>query len=819
MVKLIRFFFFVSISFLVFPVAGQKLNWEFYHPIKKEWINFGAKGSIQSRLWELNELPSPFVGLNEKKYEWIEDVDWKFRSDFDISKDQLNEKYIYLTLNHLDTYVKVVLNGKLILDSDNAFLCRELEIKKFVKLGKNTIDLFFETPKNKFKSLKKEDILPAPNDVGKIQIASMCRKPQYQFGWDWSLRMQTIGFWDPIELKINSNNEVQNYFVQTKSLIKDKAELDCFFSFKDTIVYDEIQSNYLGKQRIEKGKKDIRFNSWIDNPKLWWPLGYGNQERYTDTLHFYKNGVLVMKKNIQFAIRKVELKQNPDEIGVGFEFYLNDKKVFCKGANVIPPSVFPDKIDTNSINAILQNALEAKMNMLRIWGGGLYLPDYFYSRCQDLGIMVWQDFMFACAMYPSNKNFLKSVEAEVEQEVIRLNKFASVIFWNGNNEVDVAWKNWGFQQTYSISSERQKEISMSYDKLFKNLIPTILKKYSNLPYTHTSPLSNWGKPEGFTKGTMHYWGVWHGSDSIKAFKQNIGRFNAEFGFQSFPDLYSVAQFSSSNERSLDHPVMKHHQKSYVGNGMIKKQSDYLFGSVSDFNHFVYLSQLTQKETMRYALSNQRVKQKISSGSIFWQFNDCWPAPSWSSVDFYGLKKALHYELPQLYDNTTIVNTSLENEQMELYYVKDNYSLSKDTVSLKIYSSDGVMVHEYDTIYEFNSPTVVQLHYKIPRNEKLFCTVEIASNGQRHSACFKSNWNNSPIESLKEQQFELKELSSGNFEISFKNDAIISDLWITSERLKLDVVDNFKSYIPGNHTINIKTNELVNKEDLLILFKN
>jgi beta-mannosidase len=328
--------------------------------------------------------------------------------------------------------------------------------------------------------------------------------------------------------------------------------------------------------------------------------------------------------------------------------------------------------------------------------------------------MVWQDLMFACAMYPANKDFLDLVGKELDEHLPRISSHPSVILINGNNEVDVAWKYWGFQKKYAISNQRQKEIEKVYDLLFKYFIAKKVEDYCWLPYTPTSPLGHWINKEDFPHGTQHYWGVWHGSDPIEDFSRKFGRFNAEYGFQSFPERKTLLTFSDSTQWNLSNPIMQHHQKSYVGNGMIKKHSDRLFGVASNFEEFVYFSQLTQAKGVGMAISSHRLNAPICMGTIYWQLNDCWPGPTWSSIDFFGNWKALQYTIRKDYEDVAMLRKESEAGNFDYFLISDVPDTFRCAVTCDIYTLSGVKIKSFQIAHTLNG----NQHIKINATEKI-----------------------------------------------------------------------------------------------------
>jgi beta-mannosidase len=394
---------------------------------------------------------------------------------------------------------------------------------------------------------------------------------------------------------------------------------------------------------------------------LWFPKGQGESFLYKDTLQiFSKKGILLESKPIQFGIRKTELVQEKDEWGTSYYLKINNKPVFSKGANLIPPSVFPGQITDAVWEEQIQLMKEKHFNMVRIWGGGLYPSDYFLKRCDEEGIMVWQDFMFACAMYPADSLFLANVREELNCQIPRIADHPAVVLFNGNNEVDVAWKNWGLQKQYHLTQSDSIQIASDYKLLFRDQIPTWVSSFTDIPYVHTSPLSNWGAPERYNHGSQHYWGVWHGTDPISDFSKNIGRFNAEFGYQSFPEYSTLNEIAPETTWNLDSLAIKKHQKSYVGNGKILAEIKKSFPQPNNFMEFVYYSQLIQADAMEQAISAHRLNAPRCMGSIYWQLNDCYPGPTWSSVDYLGNRKILHYRMKEMMQPVTVLQEEDKN---------------------------------------------------------------------------------------------------------------------------------------------------------------
>ncbi len=401
------------------------------------------------------------------------------------------------------------------------------------------------------------------------------------------------------------------------------------------------------ERTLKKGKQTVKLEYDIDNPQLWWSNGSGNPYLYEKKLLIKRKKKVLSSKQFKFGIREIELVHETDEIGTAFYFKLNGEPIFMKGANYIPQDVFLPRVTNEDYEKLILAVKEANMNMIRVWGGGVYERDIFYELCDQHGILVWQDFMFAGSMYPDLPEFHSSIKKEVRDNIIRLRNHPCLAIWCGNNEIEVAWNNWGWQKQHGYSTEDSIEIWHNYLKIFEEMIPKQLTELDPYrPYTTTSPLSNWGTAENFNHASMHYWGVWHGRDPFEKFEENVGRFMVEYGFQSFPSFDVLKEVIPEDELNLDSETMKNRQKSYIGNGLILKHVEQYYDSPKDFKSFVKLSQKTQAKGMQMAIQSHMNNRPHCMGTLFWQLNDCWPGPSWSVIDYYGNKKDAYFTVKE-----------------------------------------------------------------------------------------------------------------------------------------------------------------------------
>ncbi|AEA45384.1 Beta-mannosidase [Fluviicola taffensis DSM 16823] len=789
---------------------GQmNLSWKVQHPISKKWMPMGEKGSVQEALITAKELPDPFVGMNEDKFAWVENYQWILESEFLLTEADFNQ-FVELEFPSIDTYASIFLNGKFVAETNNSFVNYRFDVQDKIIVGKNKLKVVFTPPVmyQKPRMGKVGVTLPAPNDVGKTQVAPHCRKPQYQFGWDWSLRILTMGFWEPVRVAIFSSNKVVSNYSNTLAVSDEKATSE--FSLilaKESSESFTWESNLFGLQVLKSQNKVLKRTETLENPKLWWPRGQGEAFLYQDHwLLKNEKGEIIFEKDIRFGVKKVELVQEKDQWGTSFQLKVNNRPIFCKGADYIPDDIFPARITDQKLKNAVKTMLECNFNMVRIWGGGFYPRESFLEACDEGGLMVWEDFMFACAMYPGTDEFLKNVQEEIQQQIPRLASHASLTLFNGNNEVDVAWKNWGFQSTYNLSSKDEALIGVYYQKLFKELIPETIKRITNIPYEHTSPLSNWGNDEYYNHGTQHYWGVWHGKDPIEDFGRKSGRFNAEYGFQSFPELATLSSFSNPTDWKLDSPVMKKHQKSYVGNGMIAKHSNLLYGKTDDFQRFVYFSQLTQAKAVGIAVVAHRTTYPRCAGTIYWQFNDCWPAPTWSSIDYFGRWKALQYQVKNDFKDVTIAARIDTLGKEKFVLISDIPTGFLCEIEAQVSDFQGRILDTLRCHQTLAYPHSVEL---FPQELEKYKKVDFAiqfnwkdETGKMCSRIFVHELfpGKAIVGIAPKVTVESLDTASGKGVVLIENETILLDFWFTSKIGVVFMDQNFLHLLPGTHRL-------------------
>ncbi|MCX6270349.1 MAG: glycoside hydrolase family 2 protein [Bacteroidetes bacterium] len=714
MMKALRLFRFTFLlAFFFSKLYSQPVflhnNWQFRQSGKIQWNPAIVPGTVHTDLLTWGMIPDPFFGNNEKDLQWIENEDWEYRTTFSLTMTQLNHSEINLVFEGLDTYAIVTLNGKTILKADNMFRTWKVEVKPYVKPGENELSVLFESASRKGKEMAA--ILPytLPGDE-KI----FTRKVQSQYGWDWGPRFVTCGIWRPVYIEIPENIDIRDIHILQKSISGDTASLEFSTSISSvakaevlfTIIDKDNQSTLIKKQvKLEKGSRDYSFQINILSPRLWWPNGMGKPELYHFRVSLSVNNQPLSEYNITTGLRKIELVQDKDSNGRSFYFRVNGVPVFAKGANYIPPDNFLPRVDSSAYRKIINEVCESNMNMLRVWGGGSYENNYFYDCCDQNGILIWQDFMFACAMYPGDKPFLDNVSEEASDNVTRLRNHPCIALWCGNNEIDEGWHNWGWQKQYHYSDSDSARIWNDYLELFQRRLPAILARLDpGSSYWPSSPSIGWGHRESLKSGDAHYWGVWWGMEPFETYEKKVGRFMSEYGFQGFPDLNTFDRFSHPADQYLGSEMLKAHQKHPAGYETIQTYMGREYKIPSAFPDYVYTSQLLQANGIRRAIEAQRRAKPYCMGILYWQLNDCWPVVSWSGRDWYGRWKALQYTVKKAYepfivsiyqDSTGIISVHLINDNPQP--VKGKLEINLTDFQGKVYWSRSYLNIEVQTV--------------------------------------------------------------------------------------------------------------------------
>jgi beta-mannosidase len=780
-----------------------KENWNFRKNGDAKWLEASVPGTVHTDLCNNKVIPNPFLGTNEKQLQWIENEDWEYETSFAITVEELQNENIKLQFDGLDTYAEVFLNGMSVLKADNMFRIWKIDVRKQLKVGQNKLQIVFKSSVKKGKEEAKNLKYTLPGDE-KI----FTRKAQYQYGWDWGPRFVTAGIWKKVQLhfwnsaKLENIKYEQQFLSDTSAKLLFKADVNCRKAGKYLLKINNKSELY----SLKKGNNQLKINYEIKNPKRWWSNGLGEAHLYPFVISLSDKNKILDKKELNIGLRTIELVQEKDNVGKTFYFKLNGVPVFMKGANYIPPDSFLPRVKDSIYKSIVKNAVDANMNMLRVWGGGVYADDVFYDECDKNGILVWQDFMFACAMYPGDAAFLSNVKQEVVDNVNRLQNHASLVIWCGNNENDEGWHNWGWQKQYKYSSADSTAIWKDYKKLFHELIPktldSLLSKEKKI-YWPSSPSIGWGRKESLLQGDSHYWGVWWGMEPFEVYKKKVGRFMSEYGFQGMPDLNTFQDFANEKELSLTSEAVKNHQKHPTGYQTIQTYMERDYKIPAKFEDYIYVSQLLQAEGMKTAIQAHRRAKPYCMGTLYWQLNDCWPVTSWSSVDYSGNWKAFHYQAKRSFENV-LVSVNEEDSRYEIYIVNDELISRKGQLQLQLMNFEGkILWNSRSNIHvEANSSKV---YFSIDKKEfekfnskqMVLSSKLILSEADVQSSLF---YFVKPKDlELKEPKIVIRHLDGNTIEIS--TDVLAKNIFLSSDNAHFS--DNYFDLLPGE-SIKVKS---------------
>lgn len=661
--KVISLFFLLAIPFILpaQQVEALSLNegWEFSQMNKNQWYTAEVPGSVQRDLVRHNVLPDPFYGINEEKIQWVEDENWDFRKTFTITADQLKYDDAQLFFEGLDTHADVFLNGARILHSENMFIGYKIPVKQLLKEGENHLYLRFYSPVQLMMPARATFgyDYPAGNDHREEKLSIYNRKAPYHFGWDWGIRIAQMGIWKPVSLNFYNGARIEDYYVKQASVTAQSAKIDNQIEIHSaanapvqaviTVAYslrDDAGKPVSKNITLQPGKNMISIPLEVDQPKRWMPVNWGEQHLYDFTVKVLSGNREIAEKTVRTGLRSVRLVQESDGHGKSFYFEVNDIPIFAKGSNYIPGEIFTSQQDAGFYDRLFDNITATNMNFIRVWGGGIYENEEFYRQADERGILVWQDFIFGCVPYPSDDAFLTNVKKEVTYNIRRLRNHASLAFWCGNNEIEEGLNHWGWQKEYP--DEVMEAWFKGYDKTFRELIPGLVSELDGTrSYIHGSPYdSNWGNPGKFAASDAHDWGLWHGRMPFEAMADRLPRFASEFGFQSFPEMKTIRTFAEEKDFDISSDVMKTHQKSGIGNEVIKQYMDMYFHTPTNFEDFIYIGLVMQGNGMEESVEAMRRGRPYCMGALYWQINDDWPVVSWSSIDYYNNWKAQHYRM-------------------------------------------------------------------------------------------------------------------------------------------------------------------------------
>ena len=667
--------------------------WSLRKSESDELIEAQVPGCVHLDLVNAKVIDDPFYGDNELKSAWVHETDWEYWRSFQVDEGMLSADRVYLECDGLDTIARVTLNGHILGQVDNMYIQHRFDVTDSLVPGENNLHIYFASPINFTRPLIEKDPLISPGNS--IPGSVYTRKSPCQWGWDWGPELPTSGIWRPIRLAAYNIARIEDVRIKqthrrngsvalnVEVLLERFRRKTCSINIKLTHPDGEVEEREV---RVIGSNGKCSFE--VKKPELWWPNGYGEQPLYTiDAV--LKNGVEELHSfTRKIGLRSIKLEQKKDRFGRSFTFIVNGVKVFCKGANWIPADQFPSRISDEQYSQLISSAARANMNMLRVWGGGIYEDERFYDLCDEHGILIWHDFMFSCGHYPTDKAYLENVRRDVEYNIVRLRNRACLALWCGNNEME--WfltGRWG--------GEKNKLYRKQYLKIFHEQVPAIVNKLDqDTFYWPSSPSSGqpFDEPNNQDCGDGHYWDVWHGRIPFTSYRSKHFRFMSEFGFESLPAIETVKSFAGKDDLNVTSHVMECHQKNRAGNGLILHYMAEMFRFPKDFEMMCYVSQLLQAEAIRYGVEHWRRNRGRCMGTLYWQLNDCWPVSSWSSIDYFGRWKALHYEAKRFYAPIHL-SVLEEGTRAEIHLTNDTVNAAKVEVRWRLEKFDGSVLRK------------------------------------------------------------------------------------------------------------------------------
>ncbi|KOF57508.1 glycoside hydrolase [Clostridium sp. DMHC 10] len=662
-------------------------KWRMKKTTEEKWLNAVVPGSVYSDLSNNGRIEDPYYRDNEKKVLEAFKCDYEYEREFQVNNEFLKCNKILLHCDGIDTMAKILINDKFLANTNNMHRIFEFNVKDLLVEGNNKIKIIFYSPVNYIAKKYNEKRIWGANAMKGFPYI---RKGHYMFGWDWGPQVPDMGIWRDIYLIGIKTGRIEDVYIrqqhhdgkvdlkisiQTSQELQENSKLKIKIISPDNKVIEKLE-NVSGVES--------NINICVENPQLWWPSGYGNQP-------LYKVQVILNSeedfKEYKIGLRKIKIRKEKDKWGESFEFNVNGVSIFAMGADYIPEDNILARCSKEKTRKLIEDCIEANMNCIRVWGGGIYPDNYFYELCDEYGLVVWQDFMFACADYEMSSEFEENIAKEVEDNVKRIRHHACLGIWCGNNENESAIKFWGI--------EVRKTTFEEYIKQYEKVIPGVVSRFDPDTFYWPSSPSKGGNFENLDKDNMgdnHYWDVWHGLKPFIDFKKYYFRFVSEFGFEAMPDIKTVESYTLKEDRNPFSYVMESHQKCDGGNGkMVYYISEYLKYPWT-LENFVYESQIMQAEAIKFGVEHWRRNRGQCMGTIYWQLNDCWPTASWSSIDYYGRWKALHYFAKKFF-NPVLISADICEDKAQIYVVNEKRSALNAKVNWKIRDNGRRILNE------------------------------------------------------------------------------------------------------------------------------
>ena len=775
------------------------------------WLPATIPGDVHLDLLANKKIEDPFYRDNESKLQWIENASWEYRDSFDVTPALLARTNVDLVFDGLDAAAQVYLNGTQVLNADDSFRVWRVSAKAHLHAGSNLLRIVFPSPIAAAQLVAAADPWQPRT---KVEPKTYIRKAAYEYGWDWGPRFVTSGIWRPVRIEAWDKARIADFAIRQRDVSKAVAHVDAEVEIEasssgpaQVSVQDSAVAGPATASRLvvlHAGTNVIDIPIEIRQPKLWYPAGYGDQPLYEFTANVSIAGHTAEKRTAKAGLRSIVLDRHLDQWGRSFQLIVNGIPVFAKGADVIPFDSFANRVTTGNYRRILESARDANMNMIRHWGGGYYETDEFYQICDELGIMVWQDFMFGNDWQPGTYNFKLTIEAEAEDQVRRLRNHPSIVVWCGNNETEEAL---GWAPRDKLPLEVKYQMWQDYLTEFSGILNRVVERLNaETPYWPSSPSSDYeALSDKYQSGDAHLWDVWHGRVPFSTYETHNSRFVTEYGFQSFPEMKTVEAFTQPEDRaSIFTPVMLAHQKNNEGNAIIH---DYLlkdYPEPKDFASFLYVSQVLQAEGIKIGAEHFRRSRPETMGSIFWQLNDCWPVASWSSIDYYGRWKALQYYARRFYA-PILVSPHVEDGSVKVYIVSDETNAQPATLRTRLMDFDGRVLLESSQDFSID-PLASKVYLDWPlaklaqaggaNTSAVFVVAELTS---RNTLLSRNLTYLAPTKEvhLKPAQLAVDTTgANGKYSIRITSQVLARSVYLSFGSLDVQVSDNYFDLLPG-----------------------
>lgn len=814
-------------------VSQRNLNdgWKFRQKRAEIWYPASVPGTVHTDLMANEIIEDPFFRLNERGVQWVDKEDWVYETTFKATAQEVAATNQELVFHGLDTYAKVYLNHHEILNANNMHRTWTCNVASILQEGDNLLEVWFDSPIKI--DLPKCDQYSYGFNTGPDQsqngglfdklVSIFARKAGYHYGWDWGPRLVTSGIWRPIELRTWNGERIADVQYIQKHVNASRADLQTVVTIEaDSDVNDaNILITANGKQvaqkntSLKKGANRIAIDYIISKPRLWWSNGLGEPYLYDFKTTISTHGVEADNKSHAIGLRSLKMICEPDKEGHSFRFELNGKPVFAKGVDMIPLDNFLPRITKEKYEKHVLDAKAVNMNMIRVWGGGVYEDDYFYDLCDRNGIMVWQDFMFACSTYPADSAFMANVRQEAIDNVVRLRNHASIALWCGNNECQDVYYGWGNRQNYYREKGVEELMTRQFKELYFKCLPDVVNEYGNgIAYWPSSPFSiaNPDGPSGQTDGDNHYWGVWHGRDSINHYNRYRARFFSEYGFQSFPEFESVKKYApQKRDWAINSEVMMAHQRagSYANN-LIKQYMEQEYRTPEDFPSFLYVGMLLQGQAIKTAIEAHRRDMPHCMGTLVWQHNDCWPVASWAGRDYYGRWKAQQYYSRYAYDDI-LISPVIMDDTCTVNVVTDRRTAARGTVNITVMKLDGTRIMEWKTNYTAQ-PLTSKLIFKDKLSHMLhgengsnvIISTTFTTGGKTYSNIAYANKQKFMNFTAPKLTTSIKAAEDG-YEVTVATDKFSRGVFLSLEGIDNFFSDNYFDILPnGSRTIHVTT---------------